>query len=88
MGQNPEVSFIGVTNLDSGDDLARDRFIANMRVQIPHVLDDPAEVWRTYEVHSQPSMVFVQPDGSWERHTGHLDPPDLLERANALYSGA
>jgi hypothetical protein len=84
MGQNPDVNFIGVTNLESGDDRARDKFISNMRVQIPHVLDEPFEIWTDFGVHSQPSMVFVKADGTWERHTGHIEPPDLLDRANAL----
>lgn len=86
MEQNPDVTFIGVTNLESGDDRARDRFISNMKVQIPHVLDQPFEIWEEYGVHSQPSMVFVNADGTFERHTGRLDPPDLLERANLLYA--
>lgn len=84
MGQNPDVNFIGVTNPESGDDRARDKFISNMRVQIPHVLDEPFEIWEDYGVHSQPSMVFINADGTWERHTGRFDPPDLLVRANAL----
>ncbi len=86
MKQNPDINIIGVADLAASDDRDRDKFISNMRVQIPHVLDEPSEIWDAYEVHSMPSMVFVSADGTWERHTGRLESVDLLELANALFA--
>jgi len=54
-----------------------------MRVQIPHVLEASSAVWAQYDVVSQPSMVFVNADGTWERRLGRHDPIELLDLANA-----
>ena len=83
---NPDVTIIGVTNEDDGDDRKRQQFIEQMKVQIPHVLDGAAEVWAEYGVTSQPSMVFVNADGTFERRLGRHDPPELLDLANELLS--
>jgi len=78
------VPIIGVPNPDNGDDQARADFIGAMSSPIPHVLDDPGELWRTYGVISQPTMVFVAADGTQETHTGGLGPQRLVERLEAL----
>jgi hypothetical protein len=58
-----------------------------MQVQIPHVLEGSGDIWTEYGVVSQPSMVFVNADGTWERQLGRHDPVELLDRANALLVG-
>lgn len=55
-----------------------------MSTEIPHVLDDPGELWTEHGVTSQPSMVFVAADGTVEKRTGALGPQGLLERVKAL----
>ena len=55
-----------------------------MSTRIPHVLDDPAALWREYGITSQPSMVFVAADGTWERRTGAIGNTGLLERVKQM----
>lgn len=71
-------------NSADGDDADKAAFINDMSTQISHVLDDPGELWDEYGITSQPSMVFVAADGSWERRTGALGPQGLLERVRDL----
>ncbi len=73
-----------MTNGGDGDEYAWMEFIEGMSSPIPHVLDDPADVWIEYEITSQPSMVFVNADGTYERHVGALGPQGLLEKLEAL----
>ena len=88
--QNTGVEIIGVTNPgeDGDNDLQgfknRQAFINRMSPPISHVLEDPGEIWLTYGVVSQPSMVFVNADGTFERNTGGLGREALLARATAL----
>ncbi len=83
MENDPDITIIGVTNEEDGDDRERRRFIEPMKIQIPHVIAGAAEVWAEYGVVSQPSMVFVNADGTYERRLGRHDPPELLELAIA-----
>lgn len=57
-----------------------------MSSPIAHVLDDPGALWDEFAISSQPSMVFVAADGTWERRTGALGNTRLLERVKALAS--
>lgn len=66
----------------SADD--KQAFIDAMSSPIPHVLDDPEELWAAFEITSQPSMVFVAADGTWERRTGAIGNTGLLERVKAM----
>jgi len=81
MQENPEVTIIGVTSPDEGDEQQLNRFISHMKVQVPHVLKNSREIWDQYEVHSQPTMVFVNSDGTFEQRLGRHDPPELLQLA-------
>ena len=81
---NPQVTIIGVTNPGDGSDDDRNDFILGMSSQIPHVLVEAGEVWADFGIVSQPSMVFVAADGSWERDVGRQDPNDLLARSREL----
>jgi hypothetical protein len=78
------VDIIGVPNPEDGDDVDRQRFIDRMRTQIPHVLDDPGQLWVERGVHSQPTMLFVAADGSVESHVGLVYAQDLLARVEEL----
>ncbi|MEM7095466.1 MAG: hypothetical protein AAF567_20865 [Actinomycetota bacterium] len=71
-------------NAAEGDDEDKQAFIDAMSTPIPHVLDEPDEFWRTYGITSQPSMVFVAADGTWERRTGAIGNTRLLERLKAM----
>ena len=75
---------IGVPNAAEGDDADKQAFIAAMSSPIPHVLDDPAALWDEFGITSQPSMVFVAVDGTWERRTGAIGNTGLLERLKAM----
>ena len=55
-----------------------------MSTQISHVLDEPGELWGSYGVVSQPTMIFVDADGNRTTHTGGLGPQKLVERLQAL----
>ena len=78
---------IGVPNPSDGDDADKQAFIDLMSSPIPHVLDDPGVLWDEYEISSQPSMVFVAGDGTWERRTGAIGNSGLLERVKAMAAG-
>ncbi len=55
-----------------------------MSTPIPHILDDPGQLWTDHEVLSQPTMIFVAADGSVERNTGALGPQGLLAKVEEL----
>lgn len=74
-------------NPTEGTDSAKQDFIDQMSTQVSHVLDDPGALWDNYEILSQPTMVFVAADGTFERSTGALGPQGLLARAEALAGG-
>ncbi len=73
-------------NPAEGDDADKQAFIDAMSSPISHVLDDPGALWDEFAISSQPSMVFVAADGSWERRTGALGNTRLLERVKAMAS--
>ena len=78
------MTIIGVTNAADGDDFDKQDFIDGMSTPIPHVLDDPQDLWIEHGVLSQPTMVFIAADGSTETHVGTLGPQRLLERVTEL----
>ena len=51
---------------------------------IVQLVDQDSAVWNHFEVFSQPAMVFIDTDGSYERHTGQLGPWDLQDRIDEL----
>jgi hypothetical protein len=75
-----------VPNPAEGDDADKQAFIDAMSSPISHVLDDPGALWDEFAISSQPSMVFVAADGTWERRTGALGNTRLLERVKAMAS--
>lgn len=82
--QNTGVAIIGVPNPNEGTGEANGEFIAQMSTPVSHVLDNPGELWENYGVSSQPSMVFITADGTFERSAGALGPQGLLSRIEAL----
>lgn len=79
---------IGVTNPGEGDEAARLAFTSGMSTPVSHVIDGSDEIWSEYEIASQPTMVFVAADGTWERSPGAKNPNDLLERTRAMQAGS
>ncbi len=78
------MSIIGVPNPSEGTDEAKAAFIDQMSTQVPHVLDDPGQLWTDHDVLSQPTMIFIASDGTTERSTGALGPQGLLARVEEL----
>ena len=78
------MTFIGVPNLSDGSEKQQTEFMERMNPPVSHVLDDPLTVWGENRVLSNPTMVFVDSDGTKTTHTGGIDPMDLLERAKEM----
>ena len=55
-----------------------------MSTQISHVLADSDDLWADHGVRSQPTMVFVDADGTTEKRAGSLGPQGLLAKAEEL----
>ncbi len=51
---------------------------------VTSLVDQDGSVWDHFGVFSQPAMVFVETDGTYERHTGQLGPWDLQDRIDQL----
>ena len=75
-------------NAAEGDDADKQAFIDAMSSPIPHVLDNPGALWEEFAITSQPSMVFVAADGTWERRTGATGNTGLLERVKQMADSA
>ena len=78
------MAIIGVPNAAEGSLADKQAFIDAMSSPIPHVLDDPGALWEEFAISSQPSMVFVAADGTWERRTGAIGNTGLLQRVKDL----
>lgn len=78
-----DVVFVGVGgSSSSAADMAD--FVATYGVgAFPHVQDLDNEVWRHFDVATQPVFLFVDDDGSTER-TGRLGEDGLTEQVEAL----
>ena len=55
--------------------------------EVPNIIDD-GTVWREFGVPSQPAMVFVEADGSWNLNLGELGPWDLQDRIDEMLAAA
>lgn len=55
--------------------------------EIPNVVDDRT-VWEHFGVTSHPAMVFIGPDGAFEKHQGELGPWRLQERIDEMLAAA
>lgn len=58
--------------------------MARMNPPVSHVLDNPLTVWGENNVLTNPSMVFVESDGTRTIHSGGIDAMELLERAKEM----
>lgn len=59
------VEIIGVPNSRSDRELVAD-FIAEHAPGVDHHIDDAVEIWRHYEIVTQPAMVLVSSTGETE----------------------
>lgn len=78
------VTFIGIPDPSDGTEEKQQEFMARMRPQVSHILDDPIRVWQERQVLTQPSMIFIDADGTATLHSGSIDAMDLLNRAKEL----
>lgn len=78
-----DVAFLGIGGAStSAQDIAE--FVSTYDVgAFPHVQDLDNEVWRRFDVATQPVFIFVDDDGSTER-TGRLGEDGLTERVESL----
>lgn len=50
----------------------------------PHIADESGDVWRAFDVRSQPSFVFIDDDGTIAGEAGSLSEEGIAERLDAL----
>lgn len=80
------MTFVGVAGRDEIEPV--NRFIDGYGVSgFDHVFDDSLDVWRAFEVTSQPAWVFIGADGTAETHIGSLGEDGLSDRLDALTLG-
>ncbi|MBD8078197.1 redoxin domain-containing protein [Cellulosimicrobium arenosum] len=81
-----EVTFVGVPGLGEPD--AMQEFVDTTGTEgFTHLVDDDGTVWNHFGVVSQPSYVFVSPDGTWEGVQGAMGYDQLSDEANRLAEG-
>jgi thiol-disulfide isomerase/thioredoxin len=77
-----DVTFVGVPGLGAASEMKG--FVADTGVQsITHLPDVDGEAWRAFGIVSQPSFVFISPDGSATSFTGALGADKLREAAES-----
>lgn len=81
-----EVTVLGVPGLGPEEDMRE--FVADTQTaSIGHLVDTDGSQWQRFGVVSQPSYVFVAPDGSAESFAGALGGDELRQRAQSLIDG-
>jgi len=73
-----------VPDPSDGSEKQQAEFMARMNPPVSHVLDNPLTVWGENNVLTNPSMVFVESDGTRTIHSGGIDAMELLERAKEM----
>jgi hypothetical protein len=80
------VNFVGVAGRD--DLSAINEFIDTLKVSgFEHAVDEDGSLWRSYDISTQPSFVFINDDGQASSHVGALGVAGLQERLDALVAG-
>ncbi len=49
-----------------------------------HVADESGDIWRSYDIGSQPAWVFINDDGTATRLISRLGEDGLIDEAEAL----
>lgn len=81
-----EVTVLGVPGLGPEEDMRA--FVTDTQTgSIGHLVDTDGSLWQRFGVVSQPSYVFVAPDGSAESFSGALGGDELRQRAESLIDG-
>jgi len=55
--------------------------------EIPNIVDDRT-VWEHFSITSHPAMVFIEADGTFERHQGELGPWKLQDRIDEMLAAS
>ncbi|NCG23902.1 MAG: redoxin domain-containing protein [Actinobacteria bacterium] len=77
---------VNVVGVASRDDLPPMRqFVTDTGVDaFPHIADVSGEIWEAFGVTSQPSLAFINDDGTVEIVIGAIGVDGLVERMTAL----
>ena len=78
-----QVTILGVAGRDDLPDM--EEFVAEYGVGgFEHVVDEDVEIWKAYEITSQPAFVFINDDGTLETLISALGLEGLTSRVEAL----
>ena len=79
------MNFVGVAGRDELE--AINDFISTFGVSsFDHAVDPDGTLWRSYEITTQPSFIFIDDSGETTRHVGALGIDDLSDRLTQLAS--
>ena len=78
-----QVTILGVAGRDDLRDM--EEFVAEYGIGgFEHVADEDVEIWKAYEITSQPAFVFINDDGTSETLIASLGLEGLTSRVEAL----
>lgn len=78
-----DITVIGVAGRDDADTFQE--WIEGRSVEgFDHIADPDLEVWREFDVTTQPAFAFLNNDGTVERHLGAMGLEGLTERIEQL----
>ena len=78
-----QVNIIGVAGRDTLADMQD--FVAEYGVDgFEHIADEDVQIWRDYDITSQPAFAFIDDSGSVETIISSLGRDGLVERIEAL----
>ena len=78
-----QVTILGVAGRDDLRDM--EEFVAEFGVGgFEHIADEDVEIWKAYNVTSQPAFVFINDDGTSETLISSLGLEGLTARVEAL----
>lgn len=75
--------FVGISGQDDIEEM--NSFVTENGVDgFDHVADLNGELWRVFGVSAQPSYVFINDDGTIQRHIGGMASSDLVAQLEEL----
>ena len=77
-----QVQVIGVAGRDDLGEM--EAFVNGFALDFPNIADEDIEIWRRYEVRSQPAFVFINDDGSFETIIGGMGESGLSSMIDEL----
>ena len=78
-----QVEIIGIAGRDSVG--AMEAFVSDTGVgALRHVADESGDIWRRYEITSQPAWVFINDDGAASHLLGGLGESGLIDEIEVL----